>query len=81
MLADAPAAPPELPPEGALLSFSIAAMIDLDLDARRDLLASRSASGRLRQLEALLQPALPKLAHRAEVHERAKTNGRGSHLP
>ena len=71
--------PPALPDDPYKLSFAIAAMIDMDPHARQQLLAERSPAARLRTLEALLEPAAPALEARAEVHERAKTNGHGPH--
>ncbi|HEX5831400.1 MAG TPA: LON peptidase substrate-binding domain-containing protein, partial [Gemmatimonadaceae bacterium] len=68
---------PDLPEDPALISFAIAAMIDLDADARQQLLASRSALERLRVLEQLLQDAIPGLDERARVHVRARGNGHG----
>jgi Lon protease-like protein len=70
---------PELPADSALLSFVVASMIDLDLGVRQELLASRSPAERLRRLDEILSAALPDLAERAEVHRRAKANGKGAH--
>jgi Lon protease-like protein len=66
---------PELPDEPTLLAFRIAAMIDLDLDTRQQILESRSVSERLDQLQLLLERALPPLRERATAHEHAKGNG------
>ena len=68
---------PSLPEDPGALSFGIAAVIDLDAVGRQRLLASRSPSDRLRQLDALLAPAIPSLESRAVVHQRAKMNGHG----
>jgi Lon protease-like protein len=68
---------PELPDDPARLSFAIAAVIDLDAGRRQRLLASRSPAGRLHDLEGVLGRALGTLEQRAEVHARAKGNGRG----
>jgi ATP-dependent Lon protease len=68
---------PPLPEDPALLSFSIASMIDLDGEARQRLLSSRSPTGRLRELDDLLSGAIGTLELRAAVHDRAKTNGHG----
>lgn len=70
---------PELPDDPPMLSFAIAAVLDLDVDARQRILESRSPVGRLRDLERLLAPALPALVARADVHKRAKSNGKGTH--
>jgi Lon protease-like protein len=78
-LADNPDPLPELPDEPSLLAFAIAAIIDLDANLRQELLVSRSATDRLRRLEQLLAPAIPGLVTRADVHKRAKSNGKGTH--
>lgn len=70
---------PELPDDPPMLSFAIAAVLDLDVDVRQRILESRSPVGRLRDLERLLAPALPALVARADVHKRAKSNGKGTH--
>lgn len=68
---------PSLPDDPAALSFTIASLIDLDPAGRQRLLASRSPLGRLRELDALLSPAVDTLESRAVIHTRAKTNGHG----
>ena len=68
---------PTLPEDPAALSFTIASLIDLDPAGRQRLLASRSPLGRLRELDALLSPAVDMLESRAVIHTRAKTNGHG----
>jgi Lon protease-like protein len=68
---------PPLPRDPAALSFAIAAMVDFDVTTRQRLLASRSALARLRELETLLGRAVPGIEARAEVHERARSNGHG----
>ena len=79
-LADDPDPVPELPDDAPSLSFAVASMIDIDLDARQQLLASRSPLERLRQLERVLSAALGTIVDRAHVHTLAKTNGRGVHV-
>jgi Lon protease-like protein len=79
-LADDPDPLPELPDDAANLSFAVASMIDIGLEARQELLASRSPLARLRQLDVLLSNALGAIVARAEVHTIAKTNGRGAHV-
>ncbi len=78
-LADDPDPVPELPEDAAGLSFAVASMIDIDLDARQALLASRSPSERLHQLDRVLSAALGTIVDRAQVHTLAKTNGRNAH--
>lgn len=78
-LADDPDALPPVPEDPGLLAFAIAAVIDMDVSARQRLLTSRSAGGRLQEIELLLAPALDSLERRAVVHTRAKSNGHGPH--
>ena len=68
--------PPALPPGPALLAFRIAALVDTPLTMRYHLLASRSPLGRLREIDRLLASVEGGLQRRAELHERAKGNGR-----
>ena len=60
--------------EGAYVAADV---IDMDTGARQRLLASRSASARLRDVEMLMAPAVEALEARAVVHTRAKSNGHG----
>jgi len=68
---------PPLPDEPDVLSFGIAALIDMDVGRRQELLISRLASGRLTTIEELLSSAVESLEARARVHGGAKSNGRG----
>ncbi len=61
---------PTLPDDPAQLAWSVAAMIDVDLEARQRLLAERSPSARLEQINAVLRNALPDLELRAAMHAR-----------
>lgn len=61
---------PTLPEDPAQLAWSIASMIDVDLEQRQRLLAERSASARLEQINAVLRNALPDLELRAAMHAR-----------
>jgi Lon protease-like protein len=79
-LADDPEPIPELPDDPSQLSFAVAAMIDLDLQARERMLASRSSLDRLQRLDSVLSPALEPLVRHAAVHTVAKSNGRGTHV-
>jgi Lon protease-like protein len=79
-LADDPDPLPDLPDDAASLSFAVASMIDTDLEARQELLASRSPLARLRHLDRVLSAALGTIVDRAQVHTLAKTNGRGAHV-
>jgi Lon protease-like protein len=77
-LADDPDPLPELPDDAAHLSFAIAAMIDIGLDARQEILSSRSPGERLQHLDGVLTAALGAITSRAQIHTLAKTNGRGA---
>ena len=73
-------APPPLPDEPDALSFGIAALIDIDVARRQELLTSQSASARLTTIEQALAGAVESLEARAKVHGRAKSNGRGTYV-
>jgi len=64
-----------------LLSFQVAAALELNADAKRALQASRSTSARLRQLAAWLGPLAADAERRAVVRRRAGGNGRGGRHP
>lgn len=68
---------PTVPDDPRLLAFAIAAMIDLDSERRQLLLEMRSPAERLQWMTALLDRAIEPIEQRAEIHTRAKTNGRG----
>ena len=76
-IADDTAPLPELPDDPALMSFSIAQYIDIELVAKQRLLSSRSPSDRLRQLAELLGSVVDSVETRARVHLRARGNGHG----
>lgn len=63
---------PELPDDPAQLPWSIAGMIDLELDARQHLLSDQSPAHRLAMIDAVLRKALPDLELRAAMHQAAK---------
>ena len=72
---------PTLPDDPDALSFGIAALIDMELPRRQELLASRLASERLETHRArCLSSAVESLEARARVHGRAKSNGRGPYV-
>ena len=71
----------DLPTDPAQLSFHVAAAVDLDLDAKQELLASRRVTGRLRHLATLLAALTPAAEERALVHGRARGNGKGGAHP
>ena len=76
-LADDPDPVPAVSDDPARCAFAIASIIDLDLEGRQALLASRSPIDRLRRIEAVLLPAEEALVGRARVHVQAKSNGHG----
>lgn len=71
----------ELPSDPQLLSFQVAAALELDAEAKRALQAIRSTSLRLRQLAAVLGPLAADAERRAVVRQRARGNGRGGRHP
>jgi Lon protease-like protein len=80
-IADDSAPLPALPADPAALSFAVAATVDLGLPVKERLLASRSASERLAELDALLSAAVAGAERRAAVHTGARGNGHGPHAP
>jgi Lon protease-like protein len=60
-------------------TFQVAALAGLEVEARLGLLATRSTRDRARKLLDLLPSLLRLVRARADVHVRARTNGRGSH--
>jgi Lon protease-like protein len=71
----------ELAPDPQLLSFQVAAALELDAEAKRVLQTMRSTTLRLRQLAAVLTPLAVDAERRAAVRQRAKGNGRGGRHP
>jgi ATP-dependent Lon protease len=71
----------ELAPDPQLLSFQVAAALELDAEAKRALQAIRSTTLRLRRLAAVLGPLAADAERRAAVRQRAKGNGRGGRHP
>ena len=71
----------ELPSDPVLLSFQVAAALELDPDAKRALQAGRNTSVRLRQLAGVLGPLAADAERRAAVRQRARGNGRGGRHP
>lgn len=80
-LNDSSAASLELARDPKALSFQVAAAIEIDAQAKLELLALRSTLGRLRALERLVRMVADGLAPRAEVHVRARRNGKGGENP
>ncbi|MBL0940308.1 MAG: LON peptidase substrate-binding domain-containing protein [Gemmatimonadaceae bacterium] len=59
--------PPTLPDAAAQLPWAIAAMIDLDVGQRYELLAERNPAKRLAQIDAVIRRVLPDLELRAAI--------------
>ena len=66
----------DLPQDPALLSFRVAAALDLEPEAKCGLLELRSTSSRLRQLGSVLRTAARDAERHALVAQRARGNGR-----
>jgi len=77
ILADRPGEGPEWAGDPELLSFQVAALAESDLEARQRLLAQRSTRDRTRALVARLPELVTGVRGRAEVHIRARFNGKG----
>jgi Lon protease-like protein len=69
---------PELPEtEPELLSFLIAAAMELDNEVKLEMLELRSTAERLKRLHGLLSRAVTNYEERARMHGLAKGNGHG----
>ena len=68
---------PELADDPKARSFQIAAAIEMESRAKQELLVLRSAHRRLDALEKILRAAIVELGPRAEIHIRARRNGKG----
>ena len=71
----------ELSSDPQLLSFQVAASLELDAPAKQALQAIRSTTARLRQLATVLGPVAADAERRAVVRRRARGNGRGGRHP
>jgi ATP-dependent Lon protease len=70
--------PPELPTEEPeRLSFLVAAVVEMEADAKQQLLELRSTAERLRRVYTLLAQAVSSYEARARTHELARGNGHG----
>lgn len=79
VLADRPAEQPAWAEDEELFSFEAAALLETDLETRSRLLGGRSTRDRVRSLLALLPTAVRQARGNAEVHVRARSNGKGHH--
>ena len=67
---------PELPQDDPeRLSFLVAAVVEMDAEAKQRLLETRSTSERLRRLHTMLAQAVTSYEERARTHELARGNG------
>ncbi|MFL6253519.1 MAG: LON peptidase substrate-binding domain-containing protein [Pyrinomonadaceae bacterium] len=67
---------PELPQDDPeRLSFLVAAVVEMDAEAKQRLLETRSTSERLRRLHTMLAQAVTSYEERARTHELASGNG------
>jgi ATP-dependent Lon protease len=67
---------PELPEDDPeRLSFLVAAVVEMDAEAKQRLLETRSTSERLRRLYTLLAQAVSSYESRARTHELSRGNG------
>ncbi|HEX7314106.1 MAG TPA: LON peptidase substrate-binding domain-containing protein [Pyrinomonadaceae bacterium] len=67
---------PELPRDDPeRLSFLVAAVVEMDAEAKQRLLETRSTSERLRRLHTMLTQAVTSYEERARTHELARGNG------
>jgi len=73
-------APLELPADPTVLSFHVAAALELEASEQLALLAERSAAGRLRRLLALLGPMVVEAERHAAAQQHARGNGRRQHI-
>jgi Lon protease-like protein len=67
----------ELPADAKQLSFQVSAALEIDTEAKQELLTLRSTSARLETLGRLLRPLNDELERRVRVHVRARGNGKG----
>ena len=69
---------PELPEtEPEVLSFLVAAAVEMNVEVKQELLELRSTSERLKRLRDLLARVVDNYEERARMHEIAKHNGHG----
>jgi len=80
-IVDDPDPVPSLPEDDDRVGYAVAALIDMPVQARQELLSSPSPCERLRAIIALLTASSNELAARADAHTRSKRNGRGPYPP
>jgi Lon protease-like protein len=79
VLADRPGEVPAWSEDDERLSFEAAALLETDLETRGRWLGGRSTRDRVRSVLALMPPAIHQARSNAEVHVRARSNGKGHH--
>jgi ATP-dependent Lon protease len=62
---------PTLPDDPRQLAWTIASMVDFDLDARYKLLAERDPAARLSTVDAVLRKAIPELELQAALRKQS----------
>ncbi len=77
VLSDHPDEDPDWAESSEALTFQVAALTGLEVDAKARLLATRSTRERTRRLVELLPQLIRLVQSRAEVHVRARSNGKG----
>lgn len=79
VLADGPGDQPPWSDDEEQFSFEAAALLEMDLETRSRMLALRSTRERASTLLAVLPAAVHQATANAEVHIRARSNGKGRH--
>ncbi len=79
LLSDTAAEPAAWNEDAEGFSFQVASLLEADPLVRAPLLAERNTRARVRALLGLLPARLHAIEGRAEVHVRARTNGKGHH--
>jgi Lon protease-like protein len=80
-LHDAEGDPAEWYEDSEMFSFQVCGLLELPAPVQLQLLSLRSTAERVRQLLVLTPELVRQIAERADVHELARSNGRGRHPP
>ena len=78
VLSDNPTEEPDWAEQSETFTFQVASLAELEVEAKAGLLATRSTRERARALLERLPPLILLARGRAEVHLRARTNGKGN---
>ena len=76
-LTDSMSNAPEMAEDPMALSFQVAAALEIEGKLKQELLITRSTRQRLEMLHGILRSVVADLGPRAEVHVRARKNGKG----